>query len=399
MIMNVHLDEKTYQKVSLVNYLFGRGKVSTSKTKNKTNSHTVNNRDTVNISAAGQAMATTKVNKGSNKNTNVDKTIDLQTYIDAVKNENEEVLQNAGTSINEKGLNLKTYKDALQSALEDKYSRLVQEAKSHSNPEAYIKQKYFDQASSGYQSDLSDEERSAAYNSEMDMLKNGKLSHIYYQDSLFRGMSFDTDQEEKYQLQRRTVNQQISNILEQAGIDSDSISDNCKFEVDPYSYRISVSGVDDETRVKMENALNVGDNGKNLFLHISHATQQENAQNSQVNSVGLLKYRASAAVNEYTGLNLNEMRQEGNEYYTSEGKSIRDTVMKAIEENVKEKHRSEAKEYLSYLLDEIGKINWKNTPNMILGISYSSKGLNDIGQDLVFDGYSQIGGDKWYTVL
>ena len=396
--MNVHFDEKTYQKASLINYLFGKGKVSTSK--NNTKSSMVNNRDTVTISAAGQALATSNVHsKGSNRNTSIDKTIDLQSYIDAVKKENEDALQDAGTSINAKGLKLKTYADALHSALTDKYSRLVQEAKSHSNPEAYLRQKYFDSSSSFYQSNLSDEERSAGYNSEMDMLKNGKLSHTYYQDSLFRGMSFDTDQEERYQLQRRTVNQQISNIFQQAGINQGNIPETCKFEVDPYSYRISVSGVDDDTKVKMENALNVGDNGKNLFLHISHATQQGKAENTQVDKVGLLKYQASAAVKEYTGLNLNEMRQEGREYYTTEGKSIREIVKEAIEKNVGEKHRSEANSYLSFLLEEVGKINWKNSPNMVLGILYSQKGLKDIGQELVFDGYSQIGGDKWYSVL
>ena len=123
------------------------------------------------------------------------------------------------------------------------------------------------------------------------------------------------------------------------------------------------------------------------------------AENTQVDKVGLLKYQASAAVKEYTGLNLNEMRQEGSEYFTPEGKSIRDIVKEALEKNVGEKHRSEANSYLSYLLDEVGKINWKNSPNMVLGILYSQKGLKDIGQELVFDGYSQIGGNKWYSVL
>uniref|UniRef100_UPI00388FED30 hypothetical protein n=1 Tax=Carnobacterium jeotgali TaxID=545534 RepID=UPI00388FED30 len=79
--MNVHFDEKTYQKASLINYLFGKGKVNTSKSNTK--SPTVNNRDTVTISAAGQALATSNVHsKGSNRNTNIDKTIDLQSYID-----------------------------------------------------------------------------------------------------------------------------------------------------------------------------------------------------------------------------------------------------------------------------------------------------------------------------
>ena len=37
------------------------------------------------------------------------------------------------------------------------------------------------------------------------------------------------------------------------------------FTVDPYSYEITVDGVDEETKMLMQNALNVGDNGKNLY--------------------------------------------------------------------------------------------------------------------------------------
>ncbi len=56
--------------------------------------------------------------------------------------------------------------------------------------------------------------------------------------------------------------QKFQNILKQAGVDTSSITKDCTFTVDPYSYEITVDGVDEETKMRMQNALNVGDNGK-----------------------------------------------------------------------------------------------------------------------------------------
>ena len=88
---------------------------------------------------------------------------------------------------------------------------------------------------------LTDTERRIAYNYQMQMCRTGKING---------------------------VNSQISNILKQAGVDTSSITKDCTFTVDPYSYEITVDGVDEETKVLMQNALNVGNNGKNLYKHI-----------------------------------------------------------------------------------------------------------------------------------
>ena len=82
---------------------------------------------------------------------------------------------------------------------------------------------------------LTDTERRIAYNYQMQMCRTGKING---------------------------VNSQISNILKQAGVDTSSITKDCTFTVDPYSYEITVDGVDEETKVLMQNALNVGNNGK-----------------------------------------------------------------------------------------------------------------------------------------
>ena len=87
---------------------------------------------------------------------------------------------------------------------------------------------------------------------------------------MFRGIevdgnSVDTD---KIQFERSLVNAKISNIIKQAGVDESAITQDCTFTVDPYSYEITVDGVDEETKLLMQDALNVGDNGKNLYKHI-----------------------------------------------------------------------------------------------------------------------------------
>ena len=45
-----------------------------------------------------------------------------------------------------------------------------------------------------------------------------------------------------------------------------------KRQQDPYSYEITVDGVDEETKVLMQDALNVGDNGKNRYKHIYYCS-------------------------------------------------------------------------------------------------------------------------------
>ena len=101
-----------------------------------------------------------------------------------------------------------------------------------------------------------------------------KLSGFFVQGIEVDGDSVDSD---KIQFERALVNSQISNILKQAGVDTSSIKEECTFTVDPYSYEITVDGVDEETKVLMQNALNVGNNGKKISISISIIAQHKMA--------------------------------------------------------------------------------------------------------------------------
>ncbi len=60
----------------------------------------------------------------------------------------------------------------------------------------------------------------------------------------------------------------------------------------------------------MENALNVGDNGKNLFTHIYKCATQDRCNGTQVLSTSYMKYQAYQHVYTFTGLKLNEMSEK-----------------------------------------------------------------------------------------
>lgn len=268
--MNIFFNSRINANQSLLNVLFGQQQKAAS----SQNTGCRGTRDTLTISASGKEKLT-KSTSGRTHNTSIDSSIDLKSYIASAKKTNQELIENAGAQINAKTSEYMSTGKAFRAALTEKYSKLAAEAKTHSNPENYIHSKYFDKSSEYYETNLTDTERRIAYNYEMQMCRTGKINGVNYQDSLFRGIEVDGDSvdSDKIQFERALINSQISNILKQAGVDTSSITKDCTFTVDPYSYEITVDGVDEETKVLMQDALNVGDNGKtsiSIYIIVQH---------------------------------------------------------------------------------------------------------------------------------
>ena len=273
--MNIFFNSRINANQSLLNVLFGQQQKAAS----RQNTGCRGIRDTLTISASGKEKLT-KSTSGRTHNTSIDSSIDLKSYIASAKKTNQEIIENAGTQINAKTSEYMSTGKAFRAALTEKYSKLAAEAKTHSNPENYIHSKYFDKSSEYYETNLTDTERRIAYNYEMQMCRTGKING---------------------------VNSQISNILKQAGVDTSSITKDCTFTVDPYSYEITVDGVDEETKVLMQNALNVGNNGKNLYKHIYYCSTQDGCESSQVTEESKMKYEAYHQVYSYTGYELDKL--------------------------------------------------------------------------------------------
>jgi len=402
--MNILSNSQVKNKQSLMDLLFNQEKKKhTISTKQKRTMGI----DMVTISQEAQELSAVKRSAGRSLNTTVDSTIDLKSYIEEARKSNQEALDNAGTAIDVNAVTYTSETQALHAALTEKYSKLVEEAKTHSNPENYIEQKYFDQGSEYYETNLSDTERSTGYQNEKSMYENGKVIGVNMQDPLFRGVEVNGDVTDNTRIafQRQEVNNQISNIFTSAGTDKKDISDTCSFSVDPYSYQITVNGVDDETKAAMEQALNVSENGKNLFKHIYNCSTQDGCNSTQVNKEAKTKYEAYQQVYGNTGLKLDELTEKKGTYYTSEGKNVLDIVNKNINESaeVPGNYKGQLKSWIQSLVSEISLKGWKNVSDMTLSILYSVNGLEDTSQSISFarnsDWCKSKIGNSWYAAF
>lgn len=309
---------------------------------------------------------------GRERNTSVDSMIDLQKYVDAARESNSAALENAGDEIDANAVPYTDNSTAFWAALTDKYSKLVAEAGTHSNLEEYIYGKYYDKDSQYYETNLTETERRIAYNYEMQMYKSGKINGVNYQDSLFRGIEINGDvvDNDRIMFKRQTVNRQISNILSGAGIDIAGIPDTCAFTVDPYSYYISVDGVDTSLRQPMEQALNQGNNGKNLYKHILTCSTQDGCNSSQISADSNLKFQAFQQVYEYTGLKLNELEERSGTYYTKGGEDIKELVSAAVDKSgtVPGDYKAQVKQWICGMISEISGKGWNNVADVKLSI-------------------------------
>lgn len=400
--MNIFINNQIHNKESLLSILFGK------KTKSAAVSRNTNcgERDTVTISSTGKEMSAKKVSSGRTHNTRIDSNIDLQSYVDAAKRSNEDAIENSGNAIDAKAASYTSIGQAFRAALTEKYSKLVSEANSRSDPENYIYQKYYDRGSEFYEVNLNNTERQIAYNYEMQMYKTGKINGVNFKDSLFRGIEVRGDivDGDQIQFERQVVNTQISNILHQSGINTNEIPDTCKFTVDPYTYEISVDGVGQDLKTAMENALNTGDNGKYLFTHIYKCATQDGCNSTQVSSASYMKYQAYQQVYTFTGLKLNEMSEKNGTYYTQDGHDVLSLVNAAIDKSdvVPKDYKAQMKTWIHELVSGISKIGWNNVPDMNLSILFGQNGLKDIKQSIIFQyDKTESGYDnkEWYHVI
>lgn len=230
-----------------------------------------------------------------------------------------------------------------------------------------------------------------------------KINGVNYQDSLFRGIEVDGDSvdSDKIQFERALVNSQISNILKQAGVDTSSITKDCTFTVDPYSYEITVDGVDEETKVLMQDALNVGDNGKNLYKHIYYCSTQDGCESSQITKESKMKYEAYHQVYSYTGYELDKLEEKNGTYYTESGENILDLVDKAVEDSgkVPKEFKQQMKNWIHDLVSTMSTKGWNNVPDMTLSILYGKSGLKDMNQLITYQYEADSTNRQWYSVL
>ena len=139
------------------------------------------------------------------------------------------------------------------------------------NPSLHIWDKYKNAESPDFRSDMSEDERAWAYDQELDMLSGGKhlqMGNPYAFSAAGGPPSLASAAMKALAAARNQIDQSVQTLLAENGID---LADDTSFRltVDPTSYSIKVSGLEDDALAEaIEQALNSGDNGKNLYNHL-----------------------------------------------------------------------------------------------------------------------------------
>ncbi|MCT7587457.1 DUF4885 domain-containing protein [Aliarcobacter butzleri] len=272
---------------------------------------------------------------------------------------------------------------AAKNRLNEVYSKANQENKKFANPEQHINDKYYSVSSPYYIEGLSNMEREVAYDHEMDYLKNNKLVHINYIDPNLKDLTAIDGYVkvlEEQAFNRDAVNSQFQDLLDKYSIDIPKDT-KLTFTIDPYDYKVSVSGSDDKNLTSLiEDVINTADNSKALFNHIYKSTLEHT--NSQISKEKSEKQSVFHEIKNKTGYDLRDLQNVDGKFLTEDGTDILDLYKEGVlkSKDIPEEYKGLIFDSYSSKLSELAKKGFQNSPDLVLSIDYKNGSLYDIGQ-------------------
>lgn len=267
--------------------------------------------------------------------------------------------------------------------LNEHYSKVNEENKKFANPEKHINDKYFNKNSPYYVKGLTQKEREICATAEQRVLM-GMQPDLNGDDPVIRenfgGCNiFMMDMEWNQEI-RDKMNDTIHQAFEENGIVIPKDAD-LKLTVDPYDFFIHASGVNEELARAIEEALNQGKNGYNLYNHISFCDPvnygvEEPYQYIQGDKEKMVVYHF---VNRLTGYDIRELENRDGKFYTPNGEDLwgvlKDKYSKLVADGNAD--ASVLEEYEA-AYQRIAKAGWDRTTDCNLTIGYKDGFLYDI---------------------
>lgn len=100
------------------------------------------------------------------------------------------------------------------------------------------------------------------------------------------------------------------------------------FSIDLFNYIITVEGLEDEkTKDLIETVLNEGNNGRELFYHISQTLKADSPQKTEEIYE---KYLLMRKIKKYTGLNINDLEVKNGKFITGNGRDLMDVYRNGV---------------------------------------------------------------------
>ena len=240
----------------------------------------------------------------------------------------------------------------------------------------HVFNKYYVPGSPGYNPNLDEGQRSAAYQHEWEMTLSGEISAALGHDPLFRKKPLVLpygDSWENVNYANEVMSDQLRSMFAKNNVLISWNTVLC-FTVDPYDYNVSVTGIDDKSLInKIVELLNYSKNGAALFTYIYNSGSLSNSPTGsvQITDEQREKYYLARYIKDYTGLNMSDMQVVNGRFVMHDGKDL----LILLEESVLKNGNEAAKQDLSFVKQKVAyfaKVGYDSVPSMNLQIEWSN---------------------------
>lgn len=273
-------------------------------------------------------------------------------------------------------------KDKMMKILDEKYRKINEQNKQFKDPHAHIYNKYRSPYSPYFRSDLTKEEREAAYDMEISWANSGAEGGGCYdfRDAAFRNeKAYDPGLEsrERKAFNRQKVNEQLQSLFSKNGVTIPN-GKSLTFTIDPNSFKLTIGGSKDEAMInQLESLLNTDNNSRELFYHIMKSRAHDSTQFS---TEKLDKFRLVNEIKTTTGYNLKDLEIVNGKFITEDGTDILTIYREKLSQNPYTKdHVGAAMSYYGATLQKLAKNGFDSIPDLTLSILYEDNQLQDIG--------------------
>ncbi len=201
----------------------------------------------------------------------------------------------------------------------------------------------------------------------------------WYNDDNLTYRYSDVDIAKSKLYNRNEVNKDLKELLQKNGIQIPA-GTSVIFSVEPYDFKLKVSGIKDEALAsRIEAVLNSGENSKNLFAHIySSSSGSDYVRSEQLQADRRNKQVLYLEVKNNTGYDLRDCICKDGTFYAQDGTDVIKEYMKGSA--IPAQYRSDVTSYYVPRLQQLAREGFDNTEDLILQIEYKDGLLYDIGQ-------------------
>lgn len=272
----------------------------------------------------------------------------------------------------------------INQVIRDYYLDQVAEDMKYADPVQHMNDKYRNPNSPYFRWDMTAKERENAWGSEWQLYKYGYLTIGDYPNNYaLRAAGIDAGelnfieiQEEAKQQTRTGIASSIQELLGDRGIELPK-GTSLRLTVNPYDYRIQVSGLEDSALARLiEETLNRGENGYNLYYHLWFSDPIKATANAATYKTGLFHI-----TKQLTGYDMRELQTGNGHFYLPDGRELWSVLVEAAGQAGPQQVGDLDLSIYHHTYTYLGMRGWDGAPDATLSIDYIDGQLRDVPED------------------